>query len=86
VIFDPARDMAFIPCGRSGELDVVAIRGAAVVVVQRLATHVGARSGAVDPKTGAVYLPTAEFDPSPGGGRPTARPGTFEILVVTPAS
>jgi DNA-binding beta-propeller fold protein YncE len=86
VIFDPARDMAFIPCGRSGELDVVAIRGSAVVVAQRLATQVGARSGAVDPKTGDVYLPTAQFDPSPGGGRPTARPGTFEILVVTPAS
>jgi DNA-binding beta-propeller fold protein YncE len=87
VIYDPARALAFIPCGRSGELDIFAVRGPTdVAVVQKLATEIGARSGAVDPKTGDVYLPAAQFDPSPNGGRPTARPGTFEILVVTPVS
>jgi DNA-binding beta-propeller fold protein YncE len=88
VIYDPARRLAFIPCGRAGKLYVIAVRGPRDVgVAQTLATRIGARSGAVDPKTGAVYLPTASFDPpATAGGRPTPRPGTFEILVVTPAA
>jgi hypothetical protein len=57
-----------------------------VAVVQTAQTQVGARTGAVDPATGAIYLPTAQFDPpATAGGRPTPRPGTFELLVLTPA-
>ena len=34
-----------------------------------------ARTGAVDPKTGRVYLPTRE-----AWSRPTPKPGTFVVL------
>ena len=55
-----------------------------VSLVETVKTQQGARSGAVDPKTGTLYLPTASYDLAPGGGRPTPRPGSFEILVVAP--
>ena len=87
VLYDPVRKLAFIPCGRDGVLEVIAVRGAHdVAIVQTVTTQVGARTGAVDPASGAVYLPTAQFQPAAtAGGRPTPVPGTFEVLVVTPA-
>jgi hypothetical protein len=46
-------------------------------------TEVGARTGAVDPATGAVYLMGAKFGPPPAeGGRPALVPGSVELLVV----
>ena len=51
-------------------------------VVQTLTTQIGARTGAVDPKTGVVYLPTATYTLQ--GGIPTVTPGTFQVLVVSP--
>jgi len=52
--------------------------------VQTVATQRGARTGAVDPKTGNLYLPTATYAVAAGGGRPSAEPSTFVILVVAP--
>jgi DNA-binding beta-propeller fold protein YncE len=87
VIYDAQRKLAFIPCGRDGVLEVLAVRGAGDVgVVETVKTQTGARTGAVDPRTGALYLPAARFTPSPTGGRPVAEPGSFEILVVSPAA
>jgi YVTN family beta-propeller protein len=83
IAYDPVRRLAFIPCGRDGVLDVVAVRGPTdVALVEAVPTQVGARTGAVDPATGKVYLPTAHYSPSPTGGRPSADPGSFAILVV----
>lgn len=84
VTIDSARGFAFIPCGRDGELDVIALaRGRPLVVGERVPTERGARTGAVDPATGNVYLPTASFGPPPAaGGRAPALPGTFHILIV----
>jgi hypothetical protein len=49
-------------------------------------TEVGARTGALDPKTGKLYLPTASYGaPVTPGGRPLSLPGTFHIVVVSPA-
>lgn len=85
VIYDPVRKLAFIPCALDGVLEVIAVRGPNdVAIVQTVKTQQGARSGAVDPKTGILYLPTAHYALSPTGGRPTPVPGTFEILVVAP--
>ena len=84
VIYDADRHLAFIPCGRDGVLEVIAVRGPKdVAIVQTLKTQPGARTGAVDPKTGKIYLPTAAYTLSPTG-RPTPTPGTFAILVVSP--
>jgi len=83
-MIDSARGLAFIPSGRDGELDVIALaRGGALAVTERVPTEIGARTGAVDLATGIVYLPTARFGPPPAaGGRPPALPGTFHVVVV----
>lgn len=84
VMIDSARGLAFIPCGRDGELDVIALtRARPLAVTERVTTEIGARTGALDPATGNIYLPTARFGPPPAaGGRPPALPGTFHVLVV----
>jgi len=84
VMIDSARRLAFIPCGRDGELDVIPLaRGRPLAVAERVRTETGARTGALDPVTGNIYLPTARFGPPPAaGGRAPPLPGTFHILVV----
>jgi hypothetical protein len=51
-------------------------------VIETVPTAKGARTGAIDPETGKVYLPTAEFEPGKTGERPVAKPGAFRILVL----
>lgn len=86
VILDQQRRLAFIPCGRDGVLDLLSLAGPAVRRAGRIETAPGARTGALDPASGAVYLPTASFDPpAKPGTRPVATPGTFRVLVVKPA-
>jgi DNA-binding beta-propeller fold protein YncE len=83
VLYDAARRLAYIPCGRAGNLAVIALDGPGNnTVVDTVATAVGARTGAVDARTGRIYLPTASFAPAAGSERPQAKPGTFEVLVL----
>jgi YVTN family beta-propeller protein len=87
VIWDEQRSLAFIPCGGSGTLAVIAVRGANdVAVVQTVTTAPGARTGALDPKTGRLYLPTAKFLPTQPGQKKAMVPGSFEVVVVAPAA
>ncbi len=57
-------------------------------LVENVKTLAGARTMALDQKTGEVYLPVADFgprpDPTPGNPQPRAPtiPGTFSVLVV----
>ena len=85
-IFDASRRLLYVPCGHSGTLSVISVLGAdKISPVQTVSTQLGARTGAVDSKTGKIYLPTAKFNlPAEPGKRPTAVPGSFEILVVGP--
>jgi len=86
VILDTKRRLAFVPCGKDGVLDILSIDGPVVRRVGRIRTAVGARTGALDPGSGAIYLPTSSFDlPAKPGARPVAKPGTFKVLVVKPA-
>jgi DNA-binding beta-propeller fold protein YncE len=84
VIYDPQRALAMVPSGVGGTLTVIALSGAANnMVVDTVPTQVGARTGTVDPKSGRVYLPSAEYNPPAGPGqRPTPKPGTFNVLVL----
>ena len=83
VIYDAARRLAFIPCGRDGVLDVVSVKSAHEVnVIAKVATQPGARTGALDPQSGKLYLPTARY--SLTGGRPVAAAGSYEVLVIAP--
>ena len=57
-------------------------------LVQNVKTLQGARTMALDRKTGIVYLPVADFGPAPAPSagtprpRPRTLPGTFSVLVV----
>jgi hypothetical protein len=84
VLYDPARALAYIPSGLTGTLTVIALKGSADnTVIDTVPTQIGARTGAVDPKSGRIWLPTAEYQlPVPAGQRPTPKPGTFQVLVL----
>jgi hypothetical protein len=84
VIYDDQRHLAFVPSARAGTLSVIALSGAGDnTIVDTVPTQIGARTGAVDTKTGKIYLPTAEYVlPAPAGQRPTTKPGTFVVLVL----
>ena len=86
VILDAARRLAFVPCGRDGTLIIIALDGPnGPAVTGTIKTAVGARTGALDPHTGRLYLPTAGFGPAPAaGGRPAMLPGSFEVVVASP--
>ena len=91
VLIDTARRLAFIPCGASGTISVIALDGSmgattrGATVVGTVPSETGARTGALDPATGALYLPTARFGPpATAGGRPAAIPGTFHVAIITP--
>ena len=57
-------------------------------VIENAATERGARTLALDPSSGRLYLPTAEFGPPPAptaerpNPRPSLVPGTFRVLEV----
>ena len=86
VIYDKTRSLAFIPCGDDGVLEVIAVRGPSdVAIVQTVPTQVSARTGAVDEKTGRIYLPAARFGPPPkGSDEGPMIAGSFELLAVAP--
>jgi DNA-binding beta-propeller fold protein YncE len=80
---DAARHRAYIPSGGDGTLTVIDTSGQLPRKIATVQTEVGARTGTVDPSTGAVYLPAAKFGPPPAdGGRPPLIPGSVELLVV----
>jgi DNA-binding beta-propeller fold protein YncE len=84
VLYDPVRKLAYVPSALSGTLAVIALSGPADnTIVDTVPTQLGARTGAVDPKTGRIWLPTAQYVlPAPAGHRPEPKPGTFQILVL----
>lgn len=86
VLYDAKRKLAFIPAGRSGELDIFRDDAKGVTAAGKLTTQVGARTGALDEKTGRIYLPAADYaPPEKPGGRPQMKPGSVVAVVVEPA-
>jgi len=86
--FDPKQKLAFISA-REGRLTVLSEDSSGGFhVLQDLTTLKGARTVAVDTKSGKVFLPTSQFKPATATEqtqahfRPTAIPGTFLVLVV----
>jgi len=85
-LYDPKRRLVLIPCGQSGVLSVLdASAPGKVALVANYPTERSARTGALDPTTGKVYLPAARYTPAPAGARHGAmEPGSFHIIVVSP--
>jgi DNA-binding beta-propeller fold protein YncE len=89
VIYDPRRNLAFIPCGRDGVLEVISLADPRhIAVVQHVQTQAGSRTGTLDPGTGRLYLMASKPDPNaspPPGGRGAPRlAGSWEVLVIGP--
>jgi len=82
VLYDASRDRAYVPAGADGTLTVIDTSGTPHAI-GTVTTQRSARTGAVDPATGKVYLPAARYAAAVGAGRPQAEPGSFEILVVS---
>ena len=88
--FDPVRKRAFSSNGE-GTLTVVQESGPdSFAVLADVPTQRGARTIALDPKTGRVFLPVADVvkvdPPAKPGGRPhvTYAPGSMKLLVLEP--
>jgi YVTN family beta-propeller protein len=88
--FDPGLKRAYSSCGE-GELTVVQEENAnSFKVLANVPIQPGARTISVSAKTHRIYLPTAEFGPTPKKTadnprpRPALKPGTFTVLVVEP--
>ena len=88
VLVDPARSLAFIPCGGSGTLVEISFADADHIgVIGTIPTQVGAKTGAIDPRDGRIYLPTATLaKPEPGAKRGKPQPGSFGVLVLAPGA
>jgi hypothetical protein len=89
--FDPGLKRAYSSCG-AGELTVVQEENPdSFKVLANVPTQAGTRTISVSAATHRIYLPTAEFGPTPEKTadnlrpRPTLKPGTFTILVLEPA-
>jgi DNA-binding beta-propeller fold protein YncE len=92
IFYDPVRQVAFSTSGDEGTMSVIAIGSTRdISLIQTLPTQPGARLGAVDPSTGKVYLPAAQYDRSgalvthPGlPPHPPVIPQSFAFLVIEP--
>lgn len=82
VAFDTRRKLAFVSAGKSGTLSVISVARGEARLVDTVPTQKGARTLTLDPASGRVFLPTAQYVAGVGGGRPTVVPGTFELLIV----
>lgn len=74
-----------VPCGKSGTLSVIDLADGKAVPEADVTTEASARTAALDPATGTLYLPAARFEaPKPGEKHGTMVPGSFHIVVMAP--
>jgi len=90
LLFDAARARIYSP-NADGTLSVIDVAGPDRFVAEpAVPTKPGARTGALDPATGRLFLVTAEVDATEPGRTPGAlpklhfRPGSAELLVFDP--
>jgi len=88
VMLDPIRHRVFVPSGDAAIMSIFDIEDPAhITLIQELKTEAGVRLGAVDTRTGKVYLPAGTLAPPvPPRPWPSVAPGSFHMLVVGPAA
>ncbi len=85
--YDPDAKLAFSSNG-DGTLTVIDTRSGSYQVLQTVKTQAGARTMALDPATGKVYVVTARFGPRAAASaanprpRPTVVPDSFTVIVL----
>jgi len=87
--FDPKTGLAYFSTGGDGALYIFRQKTPdQYELVEKVPTQVGARTMAVDRKTGRIYVAGAELGPRPAPspenprGRPPVLPGTFSVMVI----
>ncbi len=87
--FDPKTGLVYFSTGANGALSIFREKSPdQYELVENVPTQAGARTMAVDRKTGKVYVAAAEFGPRPAPTpenprpRPLVIPGTFSVLVI----
>lgn len=81
-LIDEARYVIAVPCA-DATLWFFSLLHDTIVPDGKLATEERARSGAIDPATGTIYLPTARFmAAASAGGKRLAVPGSFHVLII----
>jgi DNA-binding beta-propeller fold protein YncE len=84
VAFDSKNKIIYTSNGEGNISVVKEVNADKYALVGNYPTKRGARTITIDEKSGTLYLPTAEFDPTKTNpnGRPMMVPGTFQVLVV----
>lgn len=88
VAFDPAKKRIYTSNGDGSVTVVQEVTPDEFKVIETIPTQRGARTIAINTKTHRIYLPTAEFGPTPEATkenpnpRPKLIPGTFTILEI----
>jgi DNA-binding beta-propeller fold protein YncE len=87
--FDPKTGLVYFSTGANGVLSIFLQKSPdEYQLVDNVPTQNGARTMAVDRKTGRVYVAVAELGPRPSPtpenprARPPILPGTFSVLVI----
>jgi YVTN family beta-propeller protein len=90
--FDPSRGLAF-SSNRDGTLSIIAEKSPiSFVALPAFTTEIGARTMAIDPKTGRIYLVTADMTvnqsaaPADFRHRFSVKPGSVKLLFLDPTA
>ncbi len=90
--YDATRDLAFSSNGRDGTISVVGFDDTKLNLLATIPTHIGARTMALDPATGALFVVAADYLPveKPAEGakpkRPKMVPGSAVVLKLEPGT
>ncbi|MEO6871578.1 MAG: YncE family protein, partial [Chthoniobacterales bacterium] len=88
--FDDKAQLAFASCGEGVTTIAKEEAPDKLTVVQSLKTERGARTMALDPATQRIYLPTAQYEPTPTPApgvprqRPKVSPKSFKLMIYKP--
>ncbi len=84
-IWQAAQHRFLVPCGRSGTLSIITLNGRQAQAQPAVTVETTARTAALDPAGGRLYLPAAAFQTATTGQRPAMVPGSFHIVVLEPS-
>jgi len=83
-IWQASEHRFLVPCGRSGTLSIISLKGREAQAEPSVVTQTTARTAALDPVSGRLYLPAASFGAAVAGGRAPMVPGSFHLLAMAP--